>query len=170
MSSTFQISGHVRLRAGKRGGVWYAKWRDASGQHEKRLGKDWKEPGPPDLGFLCERDAQAMLDAIHVDARRGAAAQGRTRVSFKDVAEDWYSSGKLKRDWSSSTCSDYRSALNHHLNKTFGELRIESISPSRIERWRDERVADHGMSRRNANKLLAILHGILSTPCANTGS
>jgi integrase len=160
MSSTLQISGHTRLRTGKRGGVWYAKWRDASGQHEKRLGKDWKEAGPPAPGFLREKDAQAALDAILVDARRGAAAQGRTGVSFKDVSEDWYSSGKLKRDWSPNTRSDYRSVLNHHLNKTFGELRVESISSSRIERWRDEQVADHGMSRRNANKLLAILHGI----------
>lgn len=160
MTPTVQINGHIRRRAGKRGGVWYAKWRDASGQHEKRLGKDWAEPGAPPLGFVRERDARAMLDAILVDARRGVAAQRRTGVTFKDVAEDWYSSGKLKRDWSPNTQTDYRSVLNHHLNKTFGELRIESIDASRIERWRDEQVADHGMSRRNANKLLAILHGI----------
>lgn len=101
-----------------------------------------------------------MLDAILVDARRGAAAQRRTGVTFKDVAEDWYSSGKLKRDWSPNTKTDYRSVLNHHLNKTFGDLRIESISTARIERWRDEQVSKHDMSRRNANKLLAILHGI----------
>ena len=150
----------MRLRAGKRGDVWYAKWRDATGQHEKRLGKDWKESGQPALGFLRERDARAALDAILVDARRGAAAQGRTGVTFKDVAEGWYGSGKLKRDWSSSTQRDYRSVLDHHLIKNFGDLRIESISSSRIERWRDEQVADHKMSRRNANKLLAILHGI----------
>jgi integrase len=160
MTPNTQINGHVRLRLGKRGGVWYAKWRDASGQHEKRLGKDWKEPGPPSPGFLRKKEAQAMLDAILVDARRGAAAQRRTGVTFKDVAEDWYSSGKLKRDWSPNTKTDYRSVLNHHLNKAFGDLRIESVSTARIERWRDEQVSKHEMSRRNANKLLAILHGI----------
>jgi len=160
MPSPIPISGHVRLRAGKRGGVWYAKWRDASGQHEKRLGKDWHATGRPAPGFLREKDAQAALDAILVDARRGAAAQGRTGVTFKDVAEDWYGSGKLKRDWSPSTQRDYRSVLDHHLIERFGDLRIESIGSSRVERWRDEQVRDHGMSRRNANKLLAILHGI----------
>jgi hypothetical protein len=49
-----------------------------------------------------------------VDARRGAAAQGRTGVTFKDVAEDWYEAGKLKRDWSLNTQRDYRSVLDHH--------------------------------------------------------
>ncbi|MGO9248243.1 MAG: tyrosine-type recombinase/integrase [Solirubrobacteraceae bacterium] len=160
MSSPITISGHTHLRPGKRGGVWYAKWRDATGQHEKRLGKDWSASGRPAPGFLREKDAQAALDAILVDARRGAAAQGRTGVTFKDHAEEWYSSGKLKRDWSPGTQRDYRSVLDYHLIANFGALRIESISSARIERWRDERVRDHDMSRRLANKLLAILHGI----------
>ena len=160
MSSPITISGHTHLRPGKRGGVWYAKWRDATGQHEKRLGKDWSASGRPAPGFLREKDAQAALDAILVDARRGAAAQGRTGVTFKDLAEEWYSSGKLKRDWSPGTQRDYRSVLDYHLIANFGALRIESVSSARIERWRDERVRDHDMSRRLANKLLAILHGI----------
>jgi integrase len=160
MPALVPVSGHIRLRTGKRGGVWYAKWRDATGQHEKRLGKDWSTSGLPAPGFLREKDAQAALDGILVDARRGAAAQGRTGVTFKEVAEDWYASGRLKRDWSSSTKRDYRSVLDHHLIETFGALRVESIGAARIERWRDEQVSDHGMSRRNANKLLAILHGI----------
>lgn len=160
MPSPISVSGHTHLRAGKRGGVWYAKWRDATGQHEKRLGKDWSAPGQPAPGFFREKDAQAALETILVDARRGAAAQGRTGVTFKDVAEDWYEAGKLKRDWSLNTQRDYRSVLDHHLIVTFGTLRIESIGSARIERWRDEQVKDHDLSRRNANKLLAILHGI----------
>lgn len=160
MSVPISVSGHTHLRAGKRGGVWYAKWRDATGQHEKRLGKDWSGTRQPSPGFLREKDAQAALEEILVDARRGAAAQGRTGVTFEDVAEDWYASGKLKRDWSPNTRRDYRSVLDHHLIATFGALRIESIGSARIERWRDEQVRDHEMSRRNANKLLAILHGI----------
>jgi Phage integrase, N-terminal SAM-like domain len=142
MSSSISVSGHIRLRTGKRGGVWYAKWRDATGQHERRLGKDWSASGQPAPGFLREKDAQTELDAILVDARRGAAAQGRTGVTFRDVAEGWYASGKLKRDWSLSTQRDYRSVLDHHLIETFGALRIESVSSARIERWRDGQVQD----------------------------
>src|ERR1700744_6016522 len=103
MSCLVSVSGHVRLRDGKRGGVWYVKWRDASGQHEKRLGRDWTGSGKPAPGFLREKEANAVLQAILVDARRGATAQARTGVTFKDVAEDWFSNGKLKRDWSAST-------------------------------------------------------------------
>jgi integrase len=158
--TTIPISGHVYRRAGKRGGVWYAKWRDATGQHEKRLGKDWTEAGKPLPGYLREKDAQAMLDAILVDARRGAAAQGRTGLTFELLAEEWYRRGKLERDWSPSTQRDYRSVLDCHLLPSFGALRVESIKAPRIERWRDEHVEQRGMSRRNANKLLAILHGI----------
>ncbi len=101
-----------------------------------------------------------MLDAILVDARRGAAAQGRTGLTFELLAEEWYRRGKLERDWSPSTQRDYRSVLDFHLIPTFGALRVESIKAPRIERWRDEHVEEHGTSRRNANKLLAILHGI----------
>jgi integrase len=157
---TPSISGHVRLREGKRGAVWYAKWRDASGQHEKRLGTHWTGKGRPSPGFLREKEAQAALQAILTDARRGAAHQTRTGITFADVAEQWFARGRLERDWSRATEATYRSALNKHLLAAFGELRIETISTARIERWRNEQVSRHGMQRRQANMLLAILHGI----------
>jgi integrase len=168
-ASAAPASGHVRLRAGKRGGVWYAKWRDATGQHEKRLGKDWTGTGTPDPGYLHEKDARAMLDAILVDTRRGAAAQGRTGLTFEALAEEWYRRGKLERDWSPSTQRDYRSVLDCHLLPAFGALRVESIKAPRIEGWRDEQVEERGMSRRNANKLLAILHGIFERAVRKRG-
>lgn len=159
-SGLASVSGHVRLREGKRGGVWYAKWRDAYGQHEKRLGRDWKQPGPPPPDFLREKQANAALEAILVDARRGAARQARTGTTFEIVAEDWYANGKVKRDWSQNTKRDYRSVLDHHLLKEFGPRRIETITARRLERWRDQQIIEGALSRRNANKLLAVMHGI----------
>jgi hypothetical protein len=44
---TTPISGHVFLYEGKRRSTWVAKWRDQSGQHEKRLGPAWMGKGPP---------------------------------------------------------------------------------------------------------------------------
>jgi hypothetical protein len=160
MPPSTTISGHVRLREGKRGGVWYAKWRDASGQHEKRPGKNWTGKGKPSPGFLREKEAEAALHELLTDARRGVGHQTRTGVTFADVAEQWFERGRLERDWSSATEATYRSALNKHLLPAFAELRIESISTPRIERWRNEQVSKHGMQRRQANMLLAILHGI----------
>src|SRR5215204_5630192 len=46
------VSGHVYLREGARGAVWYAKWRDATGQHQKALGAVWPGRGPPPAGIL----------------------------------------------------------------------------------------------------------------------
>jgi integrase len=160
MRPLIPISGHVHLRRGKRGGVWYAKWRDASGQHEQRLAKAWTERGRPPEGYMREKEATAALQEILVDARRGAAAQARTGVTFEMVAEEWYERGTLERDWSPNTKATYRSVLDKHLLAQFGSLRIETIKPARIEKWRNTEVEAGRLSRRNANLILAVMHGI----------
>ncbi|MDQ3630733.1 MAG: site-specific integrase [Actinomycetota bacterium] len=66
----------------------------------------------------------------------------------------------MERDWTAATEATYRSALDKHLLPAFGEQRVESVSTAKIERWRNERVSKGGMQRRQANMLLAILHGI----------
>src|SRR5947209_1498027 len=58
------ISGSVELHEGKRGGTWYARWRDGRGQHRKRIGPAWTRSGPPDPGYYRRREAKAALDAI----------------------------------------------------------------------------------------------------------
>lgn len=125
---TVPISGHVYLREGKRRSTWYAKWRDLSGQHQKRLGPAWTAKGPPTPGLLRQRDAQALLDELLVEARRGVRRQERTGVTFADVAEEWFERGRFERDWSASTQVDYRSVLDAHLLKEFGTERIETIT------------------------------------------
>jgi integrase len=154
------INGHVWLYEGKRRNTWCAKWRDQHGQHEKRLGPAWTGKGAPAPGFLRERDAQALLDAILVDARRGQLRQERTGVPFSDVAEEWFKRGCFERDWSASTQVDYRSVLDAHLLPEFGPQRIETITPEEIERWRNGLVEDGARTRRTANKILTHLHTI----------
>jgi hypothetical protein len=106
------VSGHLKPRYGKRRNTWYAKWRDANGQQsEDRLGLMWEEKGPPPPGYLREKDAQALLEAILTDARRGGAEQRRTGVTFDVVADEWIAWGIRERDWKPSSLSDYRSAL-----------------------------------------------------------
>jgi integrase len=153
------VSGSLRLRRGRRRSSWYAVWRDGAGQHQRKLGAVWEGRGAPPAGALREREARQALEAILVDARRGAAAQARTGVTFADVAVEWWELGQVHRDWKPSTVVDYRSVLNRHLLPRFGELRVEAVSPAAIERWRDGLVRTGG-SRRNANKLLATLHSI----------
>jgi integrase len=154
------ISGHVWLYEGKRRKTWCAKWRDQHGQHEKRLGTAWAGKGAPPAGFLRERDAQVLLDAILVDARRGQLRQERTGLTFADVAEEWFQRGSFERDWSASTQVDYRSVLDAHLLGEFGSSRIETIGTEEIEHWRNALAEDGKRARHTVNKIVTQLHAI----------
>lgn len=156
-----QVSGHVFKREGKLRPVWVAKWRDAAGQHKRVLGRHWTGKGGPPPGYLRERDAEAQLQGILTDARRGVLKQLRSGVTFDVMAETWLAWGIRDRDWKPSSLSDYRSALNAHLLPAFRGKRIEKIDPAEIEQWRDELIDERGLSRRTANKLLIILGAIL---------
>jgi len=155
------ISGHVWLYEGKRRNTWCAKWRDQRGQHEKTLGRAWTGKGAPPLGFLRRRDAQALLDALLVDARRGQVRQERTGLTIKDVAEEWFERGRFERDWSASTQVDYRSVLDAHMLPEFASERIEAITSEQIERWRNALAEDGVRGRHTVNKIVAQLHSVL---------
>jgi integrase len=155
------ISGHVWLYEGKRRNTWCAKWRDQQGQHEKRLGPAWTGKGPPPPGFLRQREAHALLDALLVDARRGQLRQERTGVVFADIAEEWFERGCFERDWSASTQTDYRSVLDAHLLPEFAPKRIETITTKQIEHWRSSLAKDEIRTRRTVNKIVTQLHSVL---------
>jgi integrase len=156
------VSGHVKRRVGKRRTTWYAKWRNAQGeQFERKIGLDWAERGPPPPGFLRDKDATAVLEAILTDARRGALEQTRTGLTTLTLAEEWIAYGIHERDWKPSTLSDNRSVVNAHIKPTLGSRRPEKITAEEIEGWRDELVEERGVSRRTANKALVVLGAIL---------
>jgi integrase len=154
------ISGHLWLYEGKRRTTWCARWRDQTGRYEKRLGPAWNGKGPAPPGFLRRKDAQALLDEILVEARRGVRRQERTGVTFRDVAEDWFQHGRFERDWSASTQVDYRSVLDAHLLPEFGRKRIETITSAQIETWRNRIAQDGTKVRHTVNKIVTQLHAI----------
>jgi integrase len=163
------ISGHVWLYRGKHRQTWCAKWRDHTGQHEKRLGRAWTGRGRPPQGFLRRREAEALLDEILVDARRGQLCQQHTGVTFADVAEDWYARGPLERDWSASTQRDYRSVLDAHLLPEFGTKRIETITAEQFEQWRERLAKDGKHSRKTVNKIATQAHAIFQHAVDHSG-
>ena len=62
------------LRRGKRGAVFYAKYRLPDGrQVQKRIGPAWTGRGRPPEGFFTQRTAEVALEAKLTDARRGNA-------------------------------------------------------------------------------------------------
>ncbi len=178
---TAPISGHLVLYEGKRRTTWYAKWRDQQGQHERALGPAWTSKGPPPPGFMRRREAQAKLDELLVTVRQGVLHQQRTGFTFTDVAEEWYERGRFEQDWSASTQRDYRSILDAHLLPTFGSKRIEAITTTEIERWRDQlatrlvlssdgkRNESKPRSRRTINKIVGQLHSVLEYATKRAG-
>jgi integrase len=153
------VGGNVYLRKGSKQAAWYLRWRDGNGEHRKALGPNWTGKGTPPIGCFRRREAEQALQEILVKARAGEASRLRTGVTFKDAAEDWLRHGESERGLKPTTIIDYRSALRAHLLPTFGEMRLEDVTTSVIERTRAQWLAT-GVSRRNANKQVAILHGI----------
>jgi hypothetical protein len=135
------VSGHVFRREGKLRAVWVAKWRDAAGQHKKVLGRDWTDKGAPPAGYLRRKDAEAMLQALLTDARRGTVEQLRTGLTFDLAAEQWLAWGLRDRDWKPSTLSDNRSVLNAHLRE-----RGSADLAARLQAW-DETERDLANAR-----------------------
>src|SRR3954464_5012765 len=157
------ISGHVHRVQRKKGGVWYVKYRapDATSpsgrrQVEKKLGPEWPDEGPPPPGYYDRRSAQAALDAILTDARRGHIEVLRTGVTFEQLAKDWLIWGEHERGWRHSTLVDRRSCVRRHLLPAFGHLRVEQVTTPRIERWKSDFLIRTGQ-RRQAAKLVGLL-------------
>src|SRR3954452_7842098 len=156
------VSGHVFRMQRKRGAQWYVKFRGADGrQIQRRLGPAWTGRGRPPVGYFTKRTAEAALDEILADARRGAVAgRVRTGVTFADACADFLSWMEHDRQRKRSTLNDYRSAVRSHFLPTFGALPLERITTTAIDRWRAQLVAEARLSNRSINKLLTILHGI----------
>jgi Phage integrase, N-terminal SAM-like domain len=123
------------------------------------LGPNWTEKGKPPVGYFREREVEQALQELLVKARAGEASRVRTGVTFKDAAQDWLRHGETERGLKPTTVIDYRSALRAHLLPTFGAMRFEDVTAKVIEERRSQWLAS-GLSRRNANKQLGIMHGI----------
>ncbi len=152
-------SGHVFRVERKRGPVWYAKYRLPDGrQVQRRIGPAWTERGRPAVGYLTKRTAEAWLDELLHEARRGTlAGMVQSGATFADAAAEYLRYAEHDRGCKPSTLQGYRSAIGAHLLPTFGELPIEAITTEGIERW----IATVGRSPRTRNKLLILMHGIL---------
>lgn len=152
-----RVSGHVVLRQGARGSVYYLKYRLPDGrQVKRRLGKAWTERGRAPAGYYTPRTAEEALQAILTDARRGTLA-GMTTVDakFADASAEWLRYVQHDRDVKPSTLSEYRH-MAKRLDRTFGETSIERIAAEDIERWR----AGLSCSNRTSQKYLIVLNGI----------
>jgi integrase len=151
------ISGHVSLRKGKRGGVWYAKYRLPDGrQVQKRIGRAWTEKTTPPDGYFTKASAKAHLDDLLAQARQGTLpGMVRTGRTFRDAAEEWLDYCEKVRDCKASTLRDYRNMVRV-LDREFGSRKIEAITPEEIELW----ISGYSGSNRTRQKYLVCLGSI----------
>lgn len=152
-----RVSGHVWLRRGSRGSVYYLKYRLPDGrQVKRRLGPLWTGRGRPRAGHYTARTAEEALQELLADARRGTLAGMETiDATFADAAAEWLRYVEHERDVKPSTLSDYRHMVVR-LNRTFADLPVAEITPRDIEWW----LAGASWSNRTAHKYLLALNGI----------
>ncbi len=151
------ISGHVFKRKGKRGTVWYAKFRLPDGQQQKkRLGPAWTEKTAPPDGYFTKGKAQAHLDELLRQVRDGSLpGLVKTGKTFTDATAEWLGYCENVRDCKPSTMRDYRNMVRV-LVREFGKRRIETITTEDIDLW----ISGYGGSNRTRQKYLVCLGSI----------
>jgi hypothetical protein len=159
-------TGHVFRRDGARRSTWYAKYRLPDGrQVQKRIGPAWTERGRPAAGHFTKRAAEAWLRDVLDEARRGTLpGLVQTGATFADAAAEFLRYVEYDRAIKPSTLTDYRSIISAHLEPAFGPMRVEEVTPEKIERWRATVTSTDGsaLANRTKNKLLVLLHGVFA--------
>ena len=158
MGSTRVPTGHVFRVERARGPVWYAKYRLPDGrQVQKKLGPAWTERGRPPAGYFTKRQAEAWLREILDEARRGTlSGMVRTGATFADAAAEWLRYVEHDRGRKPSTVDGYRSIVRSELLPRFGDMALESVTPSVIEAWQ----ASMTQAASTRTKALVLMHGI----------
>jgi len=157
------ISGHVYRRDGKRGPVWYAKYRLPDGrQVQRKIGPAWRERGRPAAGYYTKRTAEAWLADVLAEARRGELpGMVRTGATFQDAAAEYMRWLTDDRQRKPSTLRDYHSILHAHLLPEFGGSRLEDITTDQVEAWSVRLAGTGRVNNRTRLKILTVLHGVM---------
>src|SRR3954451_6761388 len=150
-------TGHVFRRDGARRSTWYAKYRLPDGrQVQKRIGPAWTERGRPAAGHYTKRTAEAWLREVLDEARRGTLpGLVQTGATFADAAAEFLRYVEHDRSIKPSTLTDYRSIVSAHLVPAFGAMRVEEVTPEKIERWRATVASADGSPLSNRTKQAA---------------
>ena len=150
------VSGHLKLVKRKRGDQWYMRYRPPSGkQQQKRIGPAWNERSKPPAGFFTRRTAQAVLDALLTDLRRGeipdpGASSGKTSG---DAIAEWLRYVEHEKARRPSTIRDYRNAANGQFLPEFGaDTPLEKITEEQIDAYRQQLLSEGKLSRRTIQK------------------
>jgi integrase len=156
-------NGRIYLREGKRGPVWYGRWRDSTGtQHNRSLGRAWRRKSSAPDGYMTKRAAERRLTHLADELEAGRALSRRVgHVNFGQAARSWLAYVEHDRKRAASTVRDYRIAVERVFLPAFGEdTPLHRLDADGFERWRVEQVRNGVRSDRTINKYLVLLHAI----------
>jgi len=157
-----KATGYVRTIDRKRGPVFYAKLKLPDGsQAQRRLGRVWAKRTRPPAGYLTRGMAEARLQAILAgdDALVNIAP---SHVTFRRACDERLRYVEHDRHRNRSTVNDYRNVIEHDLIPFLGaDTPVENITTADVDRLR-EHLLGRGLSHRTAQKVLVILHVIMS--------
>jgi integrase len=110
---------------------------------------------------FAETEAGAIreLKTLHGRSVAGHVLQTST-PTVAQYLEDWYATNM--DTWRPSTRRGYRGAIDGHLVPAFGPLRLEHLTPPRIQRWLTEHKQAHGARRR-----IVLAHAVLRSALAD---
>src|SRR5438132_8914028 len=130
------ISGHVYVKSGPRGSSWYYRAR-LPREVRKRLGPAWKGKGRPPAGYFTRRTAEAKLQELLADARRGTLAGAvKTGATFADASGEWLRYVEHDRKRKPSTVADCKGVVKYALDPELGPLALEAGTEDRIHPYR----------------------------------
>jgi integrase len=147
--SEHRVTGSLIVVERQTGPIYFLKARDRDGrQVKRRLGPvaDWSR-----------KRAQDALRDFLTDLGR-TPGHGDQAVTFAYAAGAWLDYIEHERGRTRSTIRDYRNTVARHLVPRFGEIALQQISTSDIERLRSELLGK--LAPRTAQKMLVLLFGL----------
>jgi len=129
----------------KRRGKWVIDYRDQFGK------RHWET-------CSSKKEAEERLAEVLLEIRAGTFSPARGTMLFKDLASLWFEN-HAKLNVRPNTCYTYQGHLNKHLIPFFGNMKVSSITPAVVDRFKAEKLKQ-GLHRETINKSLTILGSI----------
>jgi integrase len=106
--------------------------------------------------FRTRKQAERFLSEIEHRATRGEYVEPAKIPKFGEVAEDWFAS---KTDRRPSHVSDLRTRLDKHILPVFGTHKLDRITVTAIEKFRND-LRDRKYAYRTINSILRIVGAV----------
>src|SRR5688572_3208166 len=158
------VSGHVFRYEGKRRITWCAKYRLPDGrQVKKTLGPAWTYRGRPPAGYFTKRTAEAWLRRTLAETAAGTLpGMVRTGATVADACAEYLRYIEHDRQRKPSTLRDYDSIFRNHVLPHLGPIRLEDLTPERVERWAAHDIDPHRqLANRTREKTITVFHGVM---------